>query len=131
MSLSQPSYIMRMKSAQVCQPEAASPPSIVVGRGRLVEMEGLRVELRRERHDLRARHRMRLKRQLLPRLEILEIAHAQTVRMRRSALSRVAAQTLNLKSITSPSCDDVFLALVARLAGLLGGDLAAEATKSS
>ena len=35
-------------------------------------------------------------------------------------------QVLNLNSITSPSCDDIFLAFVARLAGFLGRHFAAE-----
>ena len=56
LSFSQPSATMRMKSAQVCQPEAASPPSSVSAAARLVEMERLRIELRRERDDLRPRH---------------------------------------------------------------------------
>ena len=56
-----------MKSAQVCQPEAASPPSSVSDADGLVEMERLRIELRRERDDLRPRHGVRLERQFLAR----------------------------------------------------------------
>ena len=64
-----------MKSAQVCQPEAASPPSSVSAAAALVEVERLRIELRRERDDLRPRHRVRLERHFLAGGEVLEIAH--------------------------------------------------------
>ena len=40
LSFSQPSAIMRMKSAQVCQPDAASPPSIVSAAARSSRWKG-------------------------------------------------------------------------------------------
>ena len=70
--------------------------------GRLVEMERLRIELRREGDDLRPRHRMRLERQFLTRLEVFEIAHARQLG-RGGAAVEMSDQTLNLKSSTSPS----------------------------
>ena len=44
---------------QVYQPDAASPPSMVCSRGRLVEMHRLGIEFGRERDHLVARHAAR------------------------------------------------------------------------
>ena len=66
------SAIIRIRMQQVCQPEAASPPSMVCARGLLVEMHRLRIELRREGDHLLAREAARPMLEHAARREILE-----------------------------------------------------------
>ena len=54
-----PSAMIRISRQQVCQPEAARPPSMVALRRRLVEMHRLRIELGGEGDDLLARDQPR------------------------------------------------------------------------
>ncbi len=58
--LNGPCWSSRMPSAAVCQPDPISRPAKVAFRGRLVEVEGLEIELPREAHDVVAGHGQRL-----------------------------------------------------------------------
>ncbi len=86
LSLSQPSVTIRMKSAQVCQPDAASPPSSVSAAAASSRWKGCG-----SNSAAKATISARVtvcgpKRQLLTGLEILEIAHGHQLGRVRAAV---------------------------------------------